>query len=241
MAEAELSDQYEFRLAYIYEPMGSHRLNQNNLRHAKEFAHEGLRTWFIELETQKKDVEGTGKNLTSVQERNEEYRQVILTYLFENPGLVVTAADIMEKILQPTYPNELWSVQKTASLLNSMSDKYSMEGEPISKGKLIRSENKNSKTTFALSEAERYRQVEKIEAERRCQEERAEVERRKLEQAETECRRQEEERAKKGAAIEAEQAALQTELANLKGLFTGRKRKEIEARLTELKHEINTM
>lgn len=238
MAEAELSDKYEFSLAYIYNPMKFRQLNQNNLRHAKEFANEGLKTWFIELETQKKDAEETDKNLTSVQARNEEYKQVILTYLFETPGLVVTAADIVEKLLQPTYPNELWSAIKAASLLNSMSDKYNMDGELISKGKLIRVENKDSKTTFTLSEAERYRRLEQIEAERRRQEERAEAERRQLEQAEAERRRQEEKRAEERAALESEQTALQTELASLKGLFTGKRRREIEARQKEIEKEL---
>lgn len=41
-------------------------------------------------------------------------------------------------------------------------------------------------------------------------------------------------RAQKRAALLAEQNELQTELSQLKGLFSGKRRKEIEARLTEL-------
>ena len=62
----------------------------------------------------------------------------------------------------------------------------------------------------------------------------AEIRNRRQERAEAERRRQEEERAKKRAALEDEQVALQTELANLKGLFTGRRRREVEARLAEI-------
>ena len=41
-------------------------------------------------------------------------------------------------------------------------------------------------------------------------------------------------RAQKRAALLAEQNELQTELSQLKGLFSGKRRKEIEARLAEL-------
>lgn len=58
---------------------------------------------------------------------------------------------------------------------------------------------------------------------RRQEEERAEAERCRIEEL-----------AKKRAALEAEQATLQAELANLKGLFTGRRRREIETRLAEI-------
>ena len=39
-------------------------------------------------------------------------------------------------------------------------------------------------------------------------------------------------------ALEQEKSALQTELANLKGLFTGKRRKEIETRLAEIETEL---
>lgn len=86
-----------------------------------------------------------------------------------------------------------------------------------------------------MSEAELRRQEEESLLREK---ERAEVERHKLEQAEAERRRQEEERAKKRAELEAEQTTLQTELANLKGLFTGRRRREIAIRLAEIEKSL---
>lgn len=44
--------------------------------------------------------------------------------------------------------------------------------------------------------------------------------------------------AEKKAALEKDRTALQSELANLKGLFTGKRRREIEARLAEIETEL---
>ena len=59
---------------------------------------------------------------------------------------------------------------------------------------------------------------------------------------EQECREAqaalERERAQRRAALEAERTALQNELANLKGLFSGKRRKEIEARLAAIAKEL---
>ena len=44
-------------------------------------------------------------------------------------------------------------------------------------------------------------------------------------------------REERKAALAQERAALQAELANLKGLFSGKRRKELEARLTEIDNE----
>ena len=41
--------------------------------------------------------------------------------------------------------------------------------------------------------------------------------------------------------LHAEQAALQSELANLKGFFSGKRRKEIEARLAEIDAELKKL
>ncbi len=68
-------------------------------------------------------------------------------------------------------------------------------------------------------------------------EERENVRRRGEEKA----RKMAEARAQRRAALEAEQADLQTELSNLKGLFTGKRRKEIEARLAEIKNELKKL
>lgn len=87
-------------------------------------------------------------------------------------------------------------------------------------------------------EAERRRQIEQAEAERRRQQE--EVERQR--QKEEERRRQEEGRkVQQRTALEREKSALQTELANLRGLFTGRRRREIEGRLAEIEQKLKTL
>lgn len=92
------------------------------------------------------------KKLTKAQEKNEEYKGVILSYLSANPALLVTASDIMEKVLRTTYPAELWTNQKAASLLNALSDKIDKDTkEIVSYGKLNRVEGKGkTKTTFQI-------------------------------------------------------------------------------------------
>lgn len=58
---------------------------------------------------------------------------------------------------------------------------------------------------------------------------------------EQECKEAEVERRAKSAALESERQSLQTELANLKGLFTGKRRKEIEVRLAEVESELKNV
>lgn len=101
----------------------------------------------------KKNTTTSGnKKLTKAQEKNEVYKNVILAYLSANPALLVTATDIMENVLRPAYPSELWSNQKAAALLNAMCDKYDKDsGELVSEGKLNRVEGKGkAKTTFQI-------------------------------------------------------------------------------------------
>jgi hypothetical protein len=76
----------------------------------------------------------------------------------------------------------------------------------------------------------------RLEAERRAEEERLEVER-KAEQERLENERKAKAIAARKSALESEKSALTTELSNLKGLFTGKRRKEIEARLAEIETE----
>lgn len=101
----------------------------------------------------KKNTSTNGnKKPTKQQEKNENYKRTILAYLSANPALVVTATDVMEKLLRPTYPNEVWSNQRAASLLNAMSDKCNKDsGKVVSEGKLKRIEGKGKiKTTFQI-------------------------------------------------------------------------------------------
>ena len=74
-----------------------------------------------------------------------------------------------------------------------------------------------------------------LDADRKAEAARAEVERKAAaEKAETE-------RKAKIAALKKEKADLQAELANLKGLFSGGKRRQIEARLAEIEEELKKL
>jgi hypothetical protein len=53
--------------------------------------------------------------------------------------------------------------------------------------------------------------------------------------------REEKARQEKIASLNSEKSALQTELASLKGLFTGKRRKEIEARLSQIESELKSL
>ena len=55
---------------------------------------------------------------------------------------------------------------------------------------------------------------------------------------EAERSRKEAEAARKKVVLESEKTTLQAELANLNGLFTGKRRKEIEEKLIEIKTEL---
>lgn len=48
-------------------------------------------------------------------------------------------------------------------------------------------------------------------------------------------------RRQKTAVLNAEKQSLQTELANLKGLFTGKRRREIEARLAQIETQLREL
>ena len=104
------------------------------------------------LLAKKNTTAGGNKKLTKNQEKNETFKKVILSYLAANPALVVTATDVMEKVLRPTYPAEIWSNQKAASLLNALCDKVDKDsGEIVSEGVLDRIEGKGkTKTTFKI-------------------------------------------------------------------------------------------
>lgn len=64
---------------------------------------------------------------------------------------------------------------------------------------------------------------------------------RELEETREKCTRRLAARQQKIAALYAQNQALQTELANLKGLFSGGRRRELEARLAQIERELNTL
>ena len=100
----------------------------------------------------KKNTTTGTKKLTKAQEKNEEYKGVSLAYMVSNPNTLMTATDVMEKVLRPAYPAELWTNQKVASLLNAMTDKYDKDtNELVSEGKLNRVQGKGKNgTTFQI-------------------------------------------------------------------------------------------
>ena len=83
---------------------------------------------------------------------------------------------------------------------------------------------------------ETQRKQEEEEARRREEEAR----RKAAEQARIRAE-QEKKKAAAIAKLESERSALQTELANLKGLFTGKRRKEIEAKLAQIETELKEL
>ena len=83
--------------------------------------------------------------------------------------------------------------------------------------------------------AERRMAMETAKAERRVAAQKAEAERKAA------AAKAEAERKAKIVSLEAERAALSEELKNLKGLFTGKRRKEIEARLDEISSELEKL
>ena len=88
---------------------------------------------------------------------------------------------------------------------------------------------------FEMLEQEQEEVAERAKRERKEAAERAEAERK------TAAKRAEAERQRKIAALNDEKAKLNTELANLKGLFTGKRRKEIETRFAEINAELRKL
>jgi len=84
-------------------------------------------------------------------------------------------------------------------------------------------------------EAERKAAAERAEAERKVAEERAEAQRR------ADAEKAEAQRRARIATLNQEKADLQTELSNLRGLFTGKRRREIEERLAEIDAELKKL
>jgi len=88
----------------------------------------------------------------------------------------------------------------------------------------------------SVSDWKLFDSIETLEQERACAKAEAEEQRR---QAEERQRQEEEEHLR--IALEQEKSFLQTELANLGGLFTGRRRREIEARLKEIERKLGDL
>ena len=89
---------------------------------------------------------------------------------------------------------------------------------------------------------------ERDEANRRCQEEEYRLregerlrQEERLRQAEEFRRQQEFKRTLQKSALESERIELRTELASLRGLFTGKRRREIEARLAEIEEGLKNL
>lgn len=333
MAEAELSDTDDFMQIYINEPFRLNQLNQNNLRHAKEFAGKELSAWFIHGDEQAEKVKKETKsrlaanresikrtksiiscsNLCSIGLRSDgtvvamgdnEHGQcdvsnwidivaveagVRHTVGLKSDGTVVAVGynklgqcDVSDWTNIAMIVSNSWhtvglrsdgTVVATGAFSADVADwtnivmiatdgictvGLKVDGTVVAVGgkkygqcdvqdwKLF-----NSLDTIEQERSEaKARQEAEAEAEHKRQEAKAEEERiRKQVEAEAERRRQEEERAeverrhmeelaKKKTELEAKRASIQMELANLKGLFTGRRRREIEARLKVIEQEL---
>ena len=100
----------------------------------------------------------------------------------------------------------------------------------------------NLETIEEEREQARLRREKEAEKARKREEQlRAEREKAKREKAErekAEREKAEREKAERKAALEREKTALQTELANLRGLFTGKRRREIESRLAQIEKDL---
>lgn len=96
-------------------------------------------------------------------------------------------------------------------------------------------------------EAERRRQAELAEAKRQREEEeklRIEAEKRRMaeeQRRQAEFARKRKDLSERLASVKQCKQSAETELANLKGLFTGRRRKELEAQIAEADRRINTI
>lgn len=97
----------------------------------------------------------------------------------------------------------------------------------------------------AEREAERLRKEDEARQQQLKEEQRLEAERREAERIRIEAERQEEERRrieeerqKKISKLQSERAGVQMELANLKGLFSGGRRKELEAKLARIENDL---
>ena len=103
-------------------------------------------------------------------------------------------------------------------------------------------EEKRKKLEAELEEKKRLEQ-EKLEAklEEKKRMQREEIERKIWEDNERKQRDAERKKEEKKVALSEEKMALQKELANLKGLFSGRRRKAIEARLVEIEDEFKQL
>lgn len=156
------------------------------------------------IEQEAQQKDAEVRQTKKTQKQKEMYKQVILDYLSENYERVFSPYDIWTKVLFPVFPGELWSDGKAERLLIDLSDK---------EGKIVRIKCNNGKNAFKMTEAER---------------------RRLLEQTAEGRHRLKREQTEKRATLESEQAALQMELANLKGLFTGKRQKKIKAKLNEI-------
>lgn len=97
-------------------------------------------------------ADGTKKKLTPQQKKNETFKAAILAYMSATPDKVFTAQEMMDNFLRPTYPTEIWSSQRAASLLTALSDKIDKDTqEVLSRGKLERVPGRGKiNTTFQI-------------------------------------------------------------------------------------------
>lgn len=99
----------------------------------------------------KKNKPTGDKRLTKDQQRSKDLQTEVLEYLQKRPTLTVTVTDIMT-LLNTRHPEQTWSNQRAAFILNALSDKYDKEGNLIDdSGKLGKTLAKGkNKATFQI-------------------------------------------------------------------------------------------
>ena len=109
-------------------------------------------------------------------------------------------------------------------------------------GTVIVAKTENARTEFHVEDWKLFDSLETLTQKRAEMKQRAEraAEEARL-RAEREAAEEQKRREARKAALAQERAALQAELANLKGLFNGKRRKELEARLAEIDNEWKTL
>ena len=142
-------------------------------------------------------------------------------------------------------PNKVYDdlLLEKASRFASPELRAQLEGYRVSAEQLYYKQQREAEKS-RQSEEDRCRQDEqcfqKEEQVHQQEEKRQKKEERRRQQEEAEARNRAG-RARYRAALESERVSLQTECSNLKGLFTGKRRKEIEARLAEIEAELKKL
>lgn len=74
------------------------------------------------------------------------YQENVLDYLAEKPDLLVSTSDIID-VLREMFPDEKWSNQRVASILNGIADSYDSDGNLKEERQLFKNQGKGKVCT----------------------------------------------------------------------------------------------